>query len=175
MVRLLLWLFVTVTVLAVLFLPTTALAKLRDVGAAVTAFTPEPLNARFCGEPVALSFTRSVSARDPNAAGVNATEMVQVPFDANVAGLSGHVVVHAYSAKLAVMLVIVSALVSPLLRVTVLTALVVPTTWFPYARFPGDNVTDPAPKAGLLAQNGTNARSVQRILEGNPIEPFRLS
>jgi len=69
------------------------LPKDREVGAALIAAIPVPPNATFCGLLPALSFTSSVADREPNAAGVKVTEIVQVAPDANVEGAKGQLLV----------------------------------------------------------------------------------
>ena len=66
----------------------------------------------------ALSVTVSVPVSVPVAAGVKLTEMVHVPPAARVDGLNGHVVPLTPKFVLAVIVEIVSAVLSPLVRVT---------------------------------------------------------
>ena len=83
--------------------------------------TPVPVSATVCGLPVALSVTVIVPGWLPAAVGVKVTVMVQL---AAAATEAPQVLVWAYGA-LAAMLVMVSAPLLPLVRVTVCAALVV--------------------------------------------------
>jgi hypothetical protein len=65
----------------------------RLVGVAVTATTPVPLRVTLCGLLLALSFTVRVAGSEPNADGVNVTEIVQLALAARVDGLIGQLLV----------------------------------------------------------------------------------
>ena len=72
------WLFLRVRTEPALFCPTTALPKESEEGVALTATIPLPLRVTFCGLLVPLSLTVRVALREPRAAGVNVTEIVQL-------------------------------------------------------------------------------------------------
>lgn len=82
--------FVSVTFCVGLVVPTTCPANVRLVGDSVTAgAVPVPLRPRLCGLSEALSLMETFAVRLPVADGENVTEIVQVPLTANVAGLTG--------------------------------------------------------------------------------------
>ena len=112
---------VTVTVCAVLLVPTGTLPKLREVGETLT-MVPLPDSATVCGLVLALSLTLSVPLRVPIAVGVKVTLMVHL---APPARLLPQLLVCEKS-PLVVMLVMLSETVPVLVRVTGLEALVVP-------------------------------------------------
>jgi hypothetical protein len=64
-----------------------------EVGVTVTAAIPVPLRATLCGLLVALSVIFRLLLREPSAAGVNTTEIVQLFPAAKVAGLIGQLFV----------------------------------------------------------------------------------
>ena len=127
-------LFVSVTDLAALVVPTFWAPKLRLVGFSVTAgaeTVPVPESATLCGLPVALSLIVTLALRLPVAEGENVTLIAQFAPAASVFGLSGQVFVWAKSAAfvpLTPTLLIVSAAVPLLVSVTDFAALVVPTS-----------------------------------------------
>ena len=145
-------LFVSVTDLAALVVPTFWAPKLRLVGFSVTAgaeTVPVPESATLCGLPAALSLIVTLALRLPVAVGENVTLSVQVAPAASVLGLSGQVFVCAKSpalAPLTPMLLIVNAAVPLLVSVTDFAALVVPTSWLPKLSDVGLSVT---PGAGV--------------------------
>jgi hypothetical protein len=109
------------------------LAKVRLVAESDTVVVPVPVSATICGLPVALSLSVSVALLVPVAVGVNVTLMAQI---APAATLDPQVLVWAKSPLLApviVMLLMVSAAVPVLVRVSVSAALFVPTVWLPKA------------------------------------------
>jgi hypothetical protein len=90
MVKTALPMFLTVTELAALVVPTRRLAKAIDVRERLTAgATPVPVRATVCGLPAALSFTVSVPARAPAAVGVKVTLIAHDPPTPRVAGPTG--------------------------------------------------------------------------------------
>jgi hypothetical protein len=77
-----------------LVVPTTCDAYVRLAGVSDTAgWTPVPLSATVCGEPVASSAIEMPALRAPVADGENVAEIVHVALTASVAGLSGQVLV----------------------------------------------------------------------------------
>ena len=118
--------FVSVTVCAVLVVPTFWLEKVREAGerlAVVVDDVAVPVRLAVCGLPEALSVTLKLPVRVPDAVGVNVTLMAQFPPAAReLPQLS-------VSAKspLAMMLVMIRDAVPVLDSVTVCPALVVPT------------------------------------------------
>jgi len=167
---------VNVTVIGALVVASSWLPKSRLVGANPTAgAVPFPLSGTVCGLPPALSATDSVPVRAPEAVGVKVTLMEQLAPAAKVAGLVGHafapVLVAAKSPEAANELM-VKAAVPVLVKVTVIGALVVASSWLPKSRLMGANPTAgavPFPLSatvcGLpLALSVTNSVPV-RILE----------
>jgi hypothetical protein len=80
--------FVSVTLLDELVVPTLRLAKVRLVGERLTVgavvAAPVPVRTKVCGLPAALSATDTVAAREPVATGVNVKAMLHVPLAAIV-------------------------------------------------------------------------------------------
>jgi hypothetical protein len=109
--------FVSVEVCAALVEPIGRAPKSRLEGLRLTpgaAAAPVPLRPRLCGLPVASSAIETDADREPDAPGVNVTEIVHVALTASVAGLSGQLLSCAKSAALApdiTMLLIVSGAV----------------------------------------------------------------
>ena len=93
MLKVLLWLLVTVRPRPALFKPIGWFPNDRLVGTVVTAATPVPLRLTVCGLLAPVSVTVRVPVREPRAAGVNVTEMMQVLPAARVDGLTGQVLV----------------------------------------------------------------------------------
>ena len=126
-------LFVSVTLCAVLLVPTRWLPKLRLVGDSETtgaAGVPVPVNATFCGLPEALSVIATEALRLPVAVGLKVTLIVQLALAARVAGLMGHVLVCEKSPLLVPVMAILeidSAAFPPFVSVTFCEALLVPT------------------------------------------------
>lgn len=87
------WLLVTVTVEAALFCPKASFPKDNEDGVAVTAAIPVPLKLTVCGLFFPVSEMVNVPVRDPRAAGVNVSEIVQLSPAASVDGLVGQVLV----------------------------------------------------------------------------------
>ena len=80
MVKVALPVFVSVTFMGLLEVPTAVAGNVRLVGEKVTAGpTPVPDSATFCGLMGALSVTSTFALRVPEAVGVNVTLMVQLP------------------------------------------------------------------------------------------------
>ena len=121
--------FESVTVCAVLVVPTVWLVKVSEEAERLTtgaeAAAPVPVRLTDCGLPEALSVMLKVPVRIPEAVGVNVTLMVQL---APAATELPQVSVSAKS-PLAEILVIVKVAEPVLLSVTVCAALVVPTVW----------------------------------------------
>jgi hypothetical protein len=137
---------VSVTVFALLTVPTNWLENVRLVAAKLTAgaATPVPLRLMLCGLPDALSVIVIVPVRVPLAVGVNVMLMLQLP-------PAGSELPHVFaSAKspVAAMLVIFSVAEPVLVSVTDWAALVVPTCWPENVR---EKVDKPA--AGTAALN----------------------
>jgi hypothetical protein len=114
--------FFTVTVWDGLVVLTDWLAKVSDVGLAVTAgVTPVPVSATDCGLLAALSEIEIVALRAPVAAGLKLAVMVQLAPAASELVLPGQVLVWEKSpglAPLKPMLLIVSGPVPLFVRVT---------------------------------------------------------
>jgi hypothetical protein len=102
------------------------------------AGTPTPLTATACGLPVALSVTRIELDVVTAVAGLKVTFRVQL---ALAARLEPQSFVTANTLLALAMLVMVSAALPVLVRVTVLVALVVPTFWLAKVRVVGLSVT----------------------------------
>ena len=69
-------LFVRVTLVALLVVPTVRLAKFTEAGAKETAKTPEPFKLTVCGLLLALSLMVREPEDAPVTVGVNVTEIV---------------------------------------------------------------------------------------------------
>src|SRR5207248_408564 len=114
------------------------------VNAKSGAAVPFPLSASVCGLPPALSATDSVPVRILEAVGVKVTLMEQLAPAAKVAGLVGQafapVLVAAKSPEAAKEL-IVKAAVQVLVKVTVIGAMVIASSWLPKSRTVGANPT----------------------------------
>jgi len=115
-----------------LVVPTVWLANVNDAGERLTTGpvdveAPVPVRVAVCGLPVALSVTATAAARVPDAAGANVTLIAQL---APAATDAPHVLLWAKSPLLvpvtAVLLMVTAELVL-LVRVSVWPALVVPT------------------------------------------------
>jgi hypothetical protein len=72
------WLFLSVTVVAALVVPTTWFLNETVVGDTLTALTPLPLRETVCGLPLPSSVTLSVSVLGPSRLGVKVTEILQL-------------------------------------------------------------------------------------------------
>ena len=124
-----------VTVCAALVVPTAWLLKVRLVGERLTTVAvPVPLRLTVCGLPLALSAIFSEAPRLPLAEGVKVTLMVQLPAAATELP---QVLVWAKSPALvpaSAMLVMLSAALPVLFRVTVCAALDDPSGWLLKAR-----------------------------------------
>ncbi len=118
--------FLRVRLLALLVVPIPWLEKLRLVADRVTGAVPLPVNCAVCGELEALSWTVSVPARLPKTVGVKVTEMLQLPFAANVPGDSGQFEVCAKSPEVE-MLAMVNGTLRLFCNVTTLAALIAST------------------------------------------------
>src|SRR5207244_13553873 len=123
------------TVWGALVVFTLCLPKVRLVGDRVAVVpTPVPDTPAVWGLLLALSVTVNVAFREPVAAGVKVTLMVQVPLAAKVEGLRGQLLVCPKSPGLVPvkpMLVMVNATPLEFESVTALGALVMLTPWFP--------------------------------------------
>ena len=84
------WL-VSVTDLAALVLPATAVPKYKLLTERVTGMVPVPVSVVVCGLLLALSATVRVPGSDPILVGVNATRIVQLAPAANLPPLEGQV------------------------------------------------------------------------------------
>ncbi|MGA8764485.1 MAG: hypothetical protein WB562_16575, partial [Candidatus Sulfotelmatobacter sp.] len=91
----------------------------------LTATTPNPFRLTTCGLLLALSVIFRVPEREPRAEGVKVTEIKQLAPARRVAGLIGQALVSTKSDKLLVMLVMVSGVLNPFLRVICLDPAVV--------------------------------------------------
>jgi len=133
-----------VTTVAVLVAFTNWLPNASDGGDKVTGAVPVPLNCVVWGEFEELSLTVNIPVREPVAAGVKVTEIVQLAPAPNVPGENGQVEV---SPKLPVVEipVIVRGTVWLFLRVTLFPALVMVITWLPKERVALDKVTGVVP------------------------------
>jgi hypothetical protein len=131
--------FFTVTVLVGLLAPTLITPKARLTVERVTR-VPVPVRLIFCGFPLALSVNVSIPLRVPIAVGWNATLTVQLDPEARRAPQ-----VFAVIAKspLPTTLVKVTATAPVFLSVTVILALVMPTSSLGNVRLAGANVTVP--------------------------------
>src|SRR5438093_578159 len=127
--------FESVTALAVLVMPTLWLPKSgTGEGERLGSATPVPDTPAVWGLLLALSVTVNVALREPVAAGVKVTLMVQVPLAAKVEGLMGQLLVCPKSPGLVPvkpMLVMISRVSGGVESVTAWAAPVVPTLWFP--------------------------------------------
>src|SRR5438552_2932056 len=125
--------FESVTALAVLVMPTLWLPKSgTGEGERLGEAIPVPDTPAVWGLLLALSVTVNVALRDPVAAGVKVTLIVQVPLAARVEGLTGQLFVWPKSPGLVPvkpMLVMVSAVPLGFESVTAWAALVAPTFW----------------------------------------------
>ena len=116
----------------IVWLPKAKLVGLRPIpGAGATK--PVPLRLTLLGVPAALWIRESVPVRGPVLVGVKVTLIVQLAPAANVAGLSGQVLLRANSA-LAAMLVIDRAAAPLLSSVTTWAALTTLRVWLPKAK-----------------------------------------
>src|SRR5205823_2776797 len=136
---------VSVIVIGALVVASSWLPKPRLVGANPLSLPDAlPICASVCGLPPALSATDSVPVRAPEAVGVKVTLMEQLAPAAKVAGLVAHafapVLVAAKSPEAANELM-VKAAVPVLVKVTVIGALVVASSWLPKSRLMGANPT----------------------------------
>jgi len=122
----------------VLLVPAVMLANVsEDAPACSVADVAVPLNITCCGLPAALSVNEIAPVRIPLELGVNMTRMEQLALTAR---LAPHVLVWAKSPE-AAMLVIESAAVPLLDKVTACEVLVVPTAWLANAKLVGDILT----------------------------------
>ena len=146
------WLFVNVTVLSELTLPTTTFPKLMAVGDATDGTMPVALSATLCGELGALVVMVSeLAGTAPAAVGLAVTEILQLAPDASVLP---HVVdATAYSAG-AVIETIVRLVASLLVSVNDLMGLVAPTVTFPKARDVVESVVAEIPFPDRLNDSG---------------------
>jgi hypothetical protein len=139
----------------VLLVPTRCDPKARLDGVRRTAgagAVPVPLTPRLCGLSDALSATRTVAEREPDAVGVKTTLIEQVAFTASVAGDSGQSVVGEKSPGFVPAIdtpVIASGAVPVFLSVELCEALGVPTSWLPRLRLAG--VSETAGAGGAVA------------------------
>jgi hypothetical protein len=120
-------------------------------GEAVTETIPVPVRLTSCGLLRPESVTVSVPVREPRAAGVKLTEIVQLFPEARVEGLIGQELDCLKSDRSVLMLETVMALLWPFRRVSFCTELVVPCTWLPKDRVVGEIVTDWAKREGSEA------------------------
>lgn len=87
-------LFLSVTVVAALVVPTTWFLNETVVGDTLTALTPLPLRGTVCGLPLPSSATLSVSVLGPSRLGVKVTEILQLAPEARASkGPIGQVLV----------------------------------------------------------------------------------
>jgi hypothetical protein len=101
---------------------------------------PERVNV--CGLPLALSATLTAAVKEPLAAGVKVTLIVQLP---PAATLAPQLLLCAKSlgfAPVSAIPLILKAPLPVLLKVTVWAALVAPTAWLPKARLLADIATE---------------------------------
>ena len=141
-------LLLTVTVCAAVVVPMPVVAKVRLAGVTLAAGTPTPvpLSATVCVVPLpALSVTVSVALRLPMAAGVNVTEMVQLPPMATEPAQLLLVANDDALVPLMAMLPMVSAAVPELLSVVVSAPLVLLTFWLPKASELGETAAAATP------------------------------
>lgn len=94
-------------------------------GVAVTAAMPVPLSATVCGLLLPVSVILTVPVLGPRAAGVNATEIVQLLPAASVVG---QLELRLKSAKLEIMLLMLMPVLWPFFSVTFCAELEVPRT-----------------------------------------------
>jgi hypothetical protein len=120
-------------------------------GEAVTETIPVPERLTCSGLLRPESVMVSVPVREPRAAGVKLTEIVQLFPAARVEGLIGQELDCLKSDRSVLMLETVMALLWPFRRVTFCTELVVPCTWFPKDKVVGEIVTDWAKTEGRKA------------------------
>ena len=128
--------------MAELLVPTVTDPKLIELVESVTGALPVPLRLTVCGLFAAASVKVSVPVAAPVAAGVKVTPTVQV---APAATLLPQVLLAIVKWAVAAMLVKLSAVVSWLVRVTVLDELVLPTTTVPKLKLLADRVTGCVP------------------------------
>jgi hypothetical protein len=118
---------------------------------------PVPLNGKECGLPAALSVIVNAAARAPDALGVNVAPSVQLWVAASTV-VPVHVVPDVVkSAAFAPVMdtaVILRFAFPVLVRVALITALVVPTFWFPNEILVGASVTAGAGALTLVPVNG---------------------
>jgi hypothetical protein len=117
---------VNVTLVAVLVLPTATAGKVTLVGEMVTGVMPLPVRPAVWGEPGALSVTVSVPLAAATAVGENATNIVQLAPPATCPVPDGHVPPVRIKGPLTAMLLTVSGVDAPFVRVSVSAALWVP-------------------------------------------------
>jgi hypothetical protein len=123
--------------------PTGSFPKLRLLGERPTpGLAPVPDRAIVCGLPLALSATLTAAVKEPLAAGVKVTLIVQLP---PAATLAPQLLLCAKSlgfAPVSAIPLILKAPLPVLLKVTVWAALVAPTAWLPKARLLADIATE---------------------------------
>ena len=151
-------LFVKVTLVGVLVVPTVRLANVSVDGDNVTSCTPVPLVVMVCGLSLALSLIVTVPDAAPVTVGVKVTEIVHFfPAATEVP----HVFVCA-NGPLVVMLVIESETAPVLVSVTFFVVLVVLTTTFPKVRDVGESETvcaiEPVAKKTSTSANRKKSR-----------------
>jgi hypothetical protein len=136
--------------------PTGSFPKLRLPGERLTpGLAPVPERVTVCGLPLALSATLSAAVKEPLAAGVKVTLIVQLP---PAATLAPQLLLCAKSmgfAPVSAIPLILKAPLPVLLKVTVWAALVAPTAWLPKARLLADIATEgdcttPVPDRAML-------------------------
>lgn len=163
---------VRVAEIGLLVVPTVWLPKLSVAGDRLAATTPLPLVLTVCGLLLALSVIVTAPVADPNVVGLNVTEIVHF-LPANT--VLPQVLVSA-NGPVTAMLVIVSGAVPVLVRITFLTALLVPTTTLPKFRLVAESVTDCAVAAGTSDKNARQgSKSTVRNLPGKPRLIARLT
>jgi hypothetical protein len=127
-------LLVRVKLTGALEVPTVTLPNPRTVGEMATGSTPEPVSAADCGLLEALPVTVRLPLALPAVLGLKVTLMVHfAPAPKEFPQL-----LLCANGVLAVRLEIISFAVPVLVRVTFLTALVVPMAWFPNAKLVGE-------------------------------------
>lgn len=150
-------LFVNVTVVGLLVVPTVRLLNVTVAGDSVTACTPVPLRLTVCGLLLALSVMVTAPVAAPVVVGENVTEIVHfLPAFSELP----HVFVSA-KLPLTAMLVMVRVAEPELVRITFFAALVVFTTTLPKFREVGESVTAWPDAAGMKKNANTKAATTQ--------------
>jgi hypothetical protein len=155
-------LFVKVTVLATLVVPTAKAANAKLAGDAVTGGEPVPISLTDCGLPTASSVNVRLPTALPVAAGENVTSTLQL---ARAAISAPQVLLATTKPALVRMLEKLSRMFSWLINVTVLAVLVSPTATVPKSKaVAGNRVTGTTPVpvrvnvCGLFAAPSVNVR-----------------